>query len=57
MGCQVAMGLGAELADNVVIVQKPPWFRAVAQSYVNWYDVPDDEVVSIMHAFEQQWAS
>jgi predicted phosphoribosyltransferase len=36
------------LADDVVVVEVPPYFRAVAQVYRNWYDVPDTEVLEIM---------
>jgi putative phosphoribosyl transferase len=38
----------AEVADEVVILEKPSFFRAVAESYRNWYDVSDDEVIRIM---------
>jgi len=38
----------AEAADEVVILEEPPFFRAVAEAYRNWYDVGDDEVVRIM---------
>jgi predicted phosphoribosyltransferase len=38
----------AEVADETVILEKPPFFRAVAEVYSNWYDVPDDEVISFM---------
>jgi putative phosphoribosyl transferase len=37
-----------EVADEVVILERPPFFRAVAEVYKNWYDVPDDEVIDIM---------
>src|SRR4030042_951134 len=43
----------AEVADEVVILEKPPFFRAVAESYRNWYDVPDDEAISIMQRGKQ----
>lgn len=36
------------LADEVVILEKPPFFSAVAQVYKNWYDVADEEVIEIM---------
>ena len=36
------------IADDVVILDIPPYFRAVAQVYRNWYDVPDEEVLEIM---------
>ncbi len=37
--------------DDVVILETPPDFRAVAQVYANWYDVSDEEVLEIM----QKW--
>lgn len=46
-GPQVAEEL-AKVADEVVILEKPPYFRAVAQSYENWYDVPDEEVLGFL---------
>jgi putative phosphoribosyl transferase len=41
-----------ELADEVVVLEKPAGFRAVAQVYKRWYDVPDSEVIEIM----RKWA-
>jgi putative phosphoribosyl transferase len=38
----------ARIADQVVILEKPPFFRAVAEAYENWYDVPDEEVIGLM---------
>jgi predicted phosphoribosyltransferase len=38
----------AEVADETVILEQPPFFHAVADVYGNWYDVPDDEVISFM---------
>lgn len=35
-------------ADDVVILRKPADFRAVADYYQYWYDVPDEEVIRIM---------
>jgi putative phosphoribosyl transferase len=32
----------------VVILERPSWFRAVAQAYRKWYDVPDEEVIGIL---------
>lgn len=40
--------LFAGLADAVVVLHQPPWFRAVAEAYRNWYDVPDEEVLAIL---------
>jgi putative phosphoribosyl transferase len=36
------------LVDDVVVLEKPAFFRAVAQAYANWYDVPDQEVIRIL---------
>jgi putative phosphoribosyl transferase len=36
------------IADDVVILEKPANFHAVAQVYRNWYDVSDEEVIGIM---------
>lgn len=44
----------AELVDKVIIIEQPRLFRAVAQVYENWYDVPDDEVKGIMNEFARQ---
>jgi len=43
----------AEIVDKVVILEKPSYFRAVAQVYENWYDVPDEEVIQIMQEYER----
>lgn len=39
----------ARLADEVVILEKPLFFQAVAQAYENWYDVPESEVIEILN--------
>jgi len=38
----------ARIADDVVILEKPVNFHAVAQVYRNWYDVSDQEVIGII---------
>jgi putative phosphoribosyl transferase len=38
----------ANEADDVVILEKPARFRAVAEAYRHWYDVPDAEVIRIL---------
>ena len=38
----------AEIVDEIVILEEPPFFRAVAEVYENWYDASDDEVINIM---------
>jgi putative phosphoribosyl transferase len=52
-GPDVAASMRA-LADDVVILETPPNFRAVAQAYANWYDVPDAEVVAIMDRWRRE---
>jgi putative phosphoribosyl transferase len=42
-----------KFVDRVIILEKPLFFRAVAQAYEVWYDVPDEEVIKIMQEFEQ----
>lgn len=36
------------LADDLVVLETPPFFRAVAEVYQHWYDVSDEEVQEIM---------
>lgn len=43
----------SKIADDVVILEQPPFFRAVAQVYENWYDVSDEEVIQIMQKLEK----
>lgn len=42
-----------QIVDDVVILQTPPDFHAVASVYANWYDVSDEEVLEIMRAWER----
>jgi len=44
----------AEVVDDVIILEKPVFFRAVAQVYANWYDVSDEEVIQIMDKWKQK---
>ncbi|MEW6360410.1 MAG: phosphoribosyltransferase [Planctomycetota bacterium] len=44
----------AEDVDDVVILETPRFFRAVAQVYRNWYDVPDDEVIAILEKWRAE---
>jgi len=44
----------AEIVDDVVILEKPIFFQAVAQVYANWYDVSDEEVIQITEKWEQK---
>lgn len=43
----------ARLVDEVVILEKPVIFHAVAQAYDNWYDVGDDEVIEFRRKWEK----
>lgn len=40
-------------ADEVVVLETPRFFRAVAESYRDWYDVPDREVIEIIERWER----
>lgn len=46
-GMDTAMEM-ARIADDVIIIEKPTDFCAVADHYENWYDVSDREVIDIM---------
>lgn len=37
-----------QLVDDMIILETPPFFRAVAQVYANWYDVPDQEARELL---------
>lgn len=43
----------AEMVDEIVILEKPAFFQAVAQVYRNWYDVSDGEVIEIMERWQR----
>lgn len=34
--------------DNLVVLEIPRYFRAVAEAYENWYDVSDEEVLDLL---------
>jgi putative phosphoribosyl transferase len=38
----------AKEADELVVLNIPSHFRAVAQAYENWYDVSDEEVLDLL---------
>jgi putative phosphoribosyl transferase len=42
----------ARLVDDMVVLEAPPFFRAVAQVYEHWHDVSDEEVLDIMEEWE-----
>ena len=41
-----------KIADEIIVLEKPEFFQAVAQVYRNWYDVSDEEVIGIMKEWE-----
>ncbi|MFH1208693.1 MAG: phosphoribosyltransferase family protein [Candidatus Omnitrophota bacterium] len=43
----------AEIVDELVVLETPVLFRAVAQVYRYWDDVPDSEVLAIMERWEK----
>ncbi|MCX8038419.1 MAG: phosphoribosyltransferase [Candidatus Sumerlaeia bacterium] len=43
-----------DLADEVVVLVTPSFFRAVAQVYREWYDLSDAEVIEIMALWEKE---
>jgi predicted phosphoribosyltransferase len=40
--------------DETIILEQPRYFRAVAQVYENWRDIPDYEVISIMKEWQRE---
>ncbi|MBN1134723.1 MAG: phosphoribosyltransferase [Methanosarcinaceae archaeon] len=46
-GKVVAEDIG-RIVDEIVVLEIPRHFMAVAQAYRNWYDVSDDEVLEIL---------
>lgn len=38
----------SKLVDEIIVLETPDFFQAVAQVYKNWYDVSDEEVINIM---------
>jgi predicted phosphoribosyltransferase len=42
--------------DKVLVLEEPLDFRAVAQVYAHWYDVPDREVIEILERWKRERA-
>lgn len=40
--------------DEIIVLEKPLFFQAVAQVYRNWYDVSDKEVIGIMERWGKE---
>lgn len=51
-GRDVAKQMQSEV-DKLIVLESPPFFRAVAQVYRNWYDVSDQEVLNLIHDWEK----
>lgn len=48
VGSPTAVHRLENMVDEAIILEIPSDFRAVAQFYQNWYDVPDEEVIHFM---------
>lgn len=44
----------SRIVDRVVVLEEPFDFRAVAQVYENWYDVPDWEAVELLERWRRE---
>ena len=52
-GRDVAQEIG-KIVDEIIVLEKPDFFQAVAQVYKNWYDVSDEEVIEIMKKWQNR---
>ena len=43
-----------EMVDDLVVLETPPFFQAVAQVYEHWHDVSDEEVLEIMETWREE---
>ncbi|MCL4416390.1 MAG: phosphoribosyltransferase [Actinobacteria bacterium] len=43
-----------EIVDELVVLEMPAFFQAVAQVYVNWHDATDSEVIEILKKFKKE---
>ena len=41
------------IADDIVVLETPEFFQAVAQVYLNWYDLSDKEVLSVLRRWQE----
>jgi putative phosphoribosyl transferase len=42
------------ICDDVIVLEQPVFFQAVAQAYINWVDVSHSEVKTIMKKWNQE---
>jgi len=47
----------AKMVDELIVLEKPEFFRAVAQVYRNWHDCSYQEVVGIMEKWQNEKAA
>jgi putative phosphoribosyl transferase len=40
--------------DELIVLEKPEFFQAVAQVYENWHDISDEEVLEIMEKYKRK---
>jgi putative phosphoribosyl transferase len=52
-GSEIAEEIGA-IADEIIVLEEPELFRAVAQAYLNWHDVGDNEVIRVLKKWESK---
>ncbi|HQP91215.1 MAG TPA: phosphoribosyltransferase family protein [Candidatus Omnitrophota bacterium] len=43
-----------KIADEVVVLEMPRFFQAVAQAYYDWYDVSDEEVLGFIEKWKHE---
>ena len=43
----------SQMADEIIVLESPSDFHAVAQVYENWYDVSDEEVMELLQKMKQ----
>ena len=43
-----------QLVDDLIVLETPPSFRAIAQVYEHWHDVSDEEVLEIMETWREE---
>ncbi len=51
-GADIAEEIKKEV-DELIVLEKPKFFQAVAQVYEHWHDVSDKEVLDIMRKYEK----
>lgn len=47
----------ASLADELIVIEIPAYYQAVAQVYEDWYDVPDEEVMEFLEKHRESRAA